>query len=235
MALFDTFRKDLAGRKNDKIKKEEEKRQEALLSLENALHDMGAKNTEAKINTVAAVHACRRAISRGDAMGLKIAKTQLRSCYAMFVYTQALQNNLRMMKSNVDMQEMTVSFAKVVQSVAGITIPSGKVNFNKLTRDALKTLSPIDIDGATGMLQSVIDGSLSATDILGSSEISDSFLDKLINDESLLDQETYSVSANSMENGQTNQAEKLDDNQQAQAKLDQLDDLIAQLGSDLND
>lgn len=198
MGLFDLFTTDAKQGKGNKTAAEKLDREQARMMLMQAQVDIDAKQMRAKQDSRIAIKACRAAIANNNTVELQIAKTRLRAHYAMYLYAGSLLNNLKILSANLEMQDITMAFSNVVSSMTNLKIPEGKVDFNKLTRKALKTLAPVDLQGADTMLRTIIEGSLNASDMMSSSAISDDFLDKLIKDDSMLEHETYAGVTNAL-------------------------------------
>ncbi len=131
-----------------------------------------------------AINKAKAAIANHDAAGKQIAYNELKFAYGVYQYMSTLLNAFRTIKSQMDMQEMTESFATVVNNLSKIRVSSNNVNFDKLTANALRGFETIDMSGLDKMVQQLIEGSIQATNTSGAT---DSFLDKLISGEASLD------------------------------------------------
>ena len=103
-----------------------------------------------------AINKARVAIASNDDAGKSIAYSELKFSYGVYQYMSALHNAFRTIKSQMDMQEMTASFAEVVDNLCKIRIPDNSFNFDKLTAKALSGFAPADMDGLNRMAQKLI-------------------------------------------------------------------------------
>lgn len=167
------------------------------------------KQTEAQKNLYAttaqrAIVKAKKAIAANDAAGKSIAYNELKFAYGVYQYMTSLHNAFRTLKSQYDMQEMTETFANVVNSLTKINVPAKSFNFDKLTAKALNGFKGVDMSGLDSMVQKLIEGSMQATNVSGAS---DAFLDKLISGEVSLDT-PYNAPAPSQEAPADNSVEQ---------------------------
>lgn len=149
-----------------------------------ALAQTEAQHTLYETYAQRAITKARKAIREHDEAGKRIAYNELKYAYGVYQYMGSLHNAFRTIKSQMDMQEMTESFAHVVNQLSRIRVPANNLDFDRLTNTALRGFSSMEITGLDTMVQKLIEGSARATNISGAT---DSFFDKLISGEITLD------------------------------------------------
>lgn len=179
MPIFDLFKKP-------KLSDEERAAIQAQLKsdLQKGIIEMKTRNNLARADVDRAILKAQSAIQRNDMAARQIAMNELRLSFSIYRYTSAMHTNLQVMESNLALQTTTESFARMVHRFSKLKIPAGKINFNKLTAQALRGIRPVKLDGLEDLTANLVNASLSATN---AASIEDSYLEDLISGRISLD------------------------------------------------
>ena len=163
----------------DTIRGEKQKTaEEVKAEITNALIETDAQKELYRTAAQRAIQKAKRAIASQNPGEKAIAYKELKFAYGVYHYMDTLHTAFRTIESQMEMQEMTQSFAHVVTSLKSIRVPASSVNFSKLTATALKGLDAVDLRGLEDMVDQLIHGTVDATDSICAT---DSFLDDLVN------------------------------------------------------
>ena len=170
----------LRGREKVKGEKAREIKQE----ITSALIETEAQKELYRTAAQRAIHKAQRAAAQHNAAEKAIAYNELKFAYGVYHYMDTLHNAFRSIESQLQMQEMTQSFANVVTRLKSIRVPASTVDFNKLTATALREMDRLDFSGMDEMVNQLIHGSIHAT---GAAHADDRFLDDLVSGKITLD------------------------------------------------
>lgn len=173
MPIFDHFRK--SGSK--KSKSQPMDRQQLFAEIESTIIEADSRSITARREIDRDIAQAREAITRNDAAGKAIAFNRLSMNLGLYRYMTALRNTLRFMESNLQMRDVTQNFADLVHRISGIKVPADKVDFTRLTAEALKGLKPMNLLGIEQMAKSLIDNSMSAVSVASMPE---AYLENLV-------------------------------------------------------
>ncbi len=169
----------------DAIHKDKQKTIEATkLDITNALVETEAQKEVYRLAALRAINKAKRAEANNNVGEKNIAYNELKFAYGVYHYMDTLHTAFRSIESQMQMQEMTQNFAKVVNSLKSIRVPQSSVDFNKLTATALKGMDSIDFAGLDEMVNQLIHGSINATE---ASRVDSQFLDDLVSGRASLD------------------------------------------------
>lgn len=173
-SIVDRFReKRLGKRQLDEQQREELKAQIIRGELETA------KQKEVfRTRFELALSRARGAVKNNDSIGKANAMKEMKLYYGCYRYMNSVHDAFRALHTQVGMQEVTQQFADAVQNLSTIQIRQTPVNFARLTRDALKNIQPMDLEGVDEMVNQLLRGSIEATE---SNQAEDTFLEALIN------------------------------------------------------
>lgn len=133
-----------------------------------------------KIHAERAIVKAQKAAKSSDDAGKRIAMRELKVAYGLYHYMCSMHDAFRAMKSQVEMQNITQEFAEMVNSLCSIRMKAKPVDFAALTQKALKGFKPLDLAGMDNMVDSLIRGSIAATE---SDDADDAFLEALVRGE----------------------------------------------------
>ena len=169
----------------DTIRNEKKKTaEEVKAEITNALIETDAQKELYRVAAQRAIQKAKRAIANKNYGEKAIAYKELKFAYGVYHYMDTLHMAFRTIESQMQMREMTQSFAHVVNSLKNIRVPANNVNFSKLTATALRELDSVDLNGLDEMVNQLINGTINATE---ATSTSDAFLDELVNGTATLD------------------------------------------------
>lgn len=137
-----------------------------------------------RIRAQKAIIKAKKAAESNDPAAKRIAMQELKLAYGCYHYMGSVNDAFRTMHSQMQMQSVTQEFASVVDSLSKIRVQNTPVNFAALTRKALKGFQTLDISGLDSMVDSLIRGSIEATE---SDRAEDAFFEKLVSGEASID------------------------------------------------
>ncbi len=200
------------------------------LEITNALIETEAQKEIYRTAAKRAIHKAQRAVEQHNAAEKAIAYNELKFAYGVYHYMDTLHNAFRSIESQLQMQEMTQSFAHVVSSLKSIRVPASNINFNKLTATALREMDRLDFSGLDEMVNELIHGSIQATD---SAHANDQFLDDLVSGKVSLDT-PYTTSSSTEAPAQTENLEKRTETKPVSADEAELLAMLDQINAGLN-
>lgn len=169
----------------DTIRNEKKKSaEEVKAEITNALIETDTQKELYRVAAQRAIQKAKKAIASQNFSEKAIAYKELKFAYGVYHYMDTLHMAFRTIESQMQMQEMTQSFAHVVNSLKNIHVPANNVNFSKLTATALEELDSVDLNGLDEMVNQLINGTIRATE---ATSTSDTFLDELVNGTATLD------------------------------------------------
>ena len=191
---------------------------EVKAEITKGIIEVDAQKELYRVTAQRAIQKAKRAIANRNDREKAIAYQELKFAYGIYHYMDTLHTAFRTIESQLHMQEMTQSFAKVVNTLKGIHVPAGTMDFNKLTAIALRSLDVADIRGLEEMVEKLIHGSMDATNSVNAS---DSFLDDLVNGTATLEP-PYPSQTNSQEQAVSQKQEENMESTDLTALLDQI-------------
>ena len=179
-----------------------------------------------KIYADRAIVNAKRAAENGDLAGKKIAMRELKASYSFYHYMNSMYDAFRAMESQVRMQNVTQEFAEVVNGLSSIRVNATSMDFAALTQKALKSFKPVDLAGLDQMVDSLVRGSITATE---SEQADDAFLEALVEGRATLDTPYPSKTLEEYDSAKKGKAGEHDD------QKDDIMALLDQMVSKLNE
>ena len=213
-----------------KRKLSEQQRQKVYDQVLHGETETAEKKELYRLRAERAILKAKKAAKSNDSTAKRLAMQELKLAYGCYHYMGSVNDAFRTMHSQMQMQEATQEFASVVESLSKIRLQSSPINFADLTRKALKGFETLDISGLDSMVDSLIRGSIAATE---SDQAEDAFLEKLVSGEVSLDAPYHSMIVEEFDNSIKEQGS--DTNPGALSENDDIMALLDQMAAGLND
>ncbi len=165
----------------DRRKLREQDREKLKDELTNNKVEAEVQKENARRNILAARMRAIDAIHNGDLNGKAIAFREIKVNLGVYRYMQSIQSAIAIMESNFRMNEVTESFATMVNRIGRLKIPQETIDFGELTKKAMNGLAVPDINGLNGLVDSLL--SSSAQNMQTSD--SDAWIEEFVNNESM--------------------------------------------------
>lgn len=185
---------------NKKLLSEQQREQVRLQVMQGEL-DTEKQKELYRIHAERAIGKAREAIANNNSQDKQIAMRELKVAYGFYHYMSSMHFSFRLMHSQMDMQDATRDFAEMVKNLSSIRLTDKPVNFASLTRKALKNFSSLDVTGLDKMVDSLVRGSIAATE---SEQADDAFLEALVTGKASLDTPYPSKTLEVFDNSRTN-------------------------------
>lgn len=161
-----------------------EKQQEVYQQILSGMAKTEEQKQLYKIHAERAIVKAQKAAKNGDSAGKKIAMRELKASYGFYHYMSSMHDAFRAMEAQVKIQNVTQEFAEMVNNLSSIRVNAASTDFAALTQKALKNFKPVDLAGLDQMVDSLVRGSITATE---SEQADDAFMEALVEGRATLD------------------------------------------------